>query len=187
MWNSSARKICPFIPLYLFIHSSIYISVDSWMFYTLHYNPILLLFILFQLWELFQVGAHVRLTWAPILVWGFLGLSLSGFVFKHFPVFYKMLRAHPVFSPPQPQNQPFLPGALQRPFTNTYSWFAPWGLHSGRSRWRNPIHKKLPITPKLGQLQRTHLTSPPISQTGKVRLRGGLPQGTRQWRRASGI
>lgn len=55
--------------MYLFIQASIYVSVDSWIFILfLGYNPILLLFILFQLWELFQVGAHVLLTQAPTLV-----------------------------------------------------------------------------------------------------------------------
>lgn len=68
--------------MYLFIQASIYVSVDSWIFILfLGYNPILLLFILFQLWELFQVGAHVLLTQAPILVWGFLGFVFVWFCF----------------------------------------------------------------------------------------------------------
>jgi len=94
--------------VYLFIQASIYVSVDSWIFILfLGYNPILLLFILFQLWELFQVGAYVLLTRPPSWFGAFGGLFLSGFVFKHFSAFYKMLQAHLVFSQPQPQNQPF--------------------------------------------------------------------------------
>ena len=94
--------------MYLFTQASVYVSVDLWIFILfLGYNPILLLFILFQLWELFQVGVHVLLTQTPVLVWVFGGLSLSGSVFKHFSAFYKMLQAHLVFSQPQPQNQPF--------------------------------------------------------------------------------
>lgn len=49
----SIKKICP---LPTFIHSIIYISMDSWIFYSWDYNPILLLFMLllrvFQFWAL---------------------------------------------------------------------------------------------------------------------------------------
>ena len=68
--------------MYLFIQASIYVSVDSRIFILfLGYNPLLLLFILFQLWELFQVGVHVLLTQAPVLVWGFWGFVFVWFCF----------------------------------------------------------------------------------------------------------
>ena len=112
-------------------------------------------------------------------------LFLSGFVFKYFSASYKMLQAHLVFSHPETQNQPFSQRALKKPFTNADSWFASWGgggsqkLHSDQPRWRNLIREKLPIT-SIWAAPAHLLPSPPISQMGKVGVRGEPPQGTRQ-------
>lgn len=60
-WNSTVRKRCPFYPIYLFMHSVIYINIDSWVF--IGYYTLLIIIQFFpQTIPVLAVGSFFKLA-----------------------------------------------------------------------------------------------------------------------------
>lgn len=100
-WKSM-RTICAFSSIYVFTQSFISAQTHEQLFYSLSYNPILSLFILLLRLFYLAIGSSFRLT--PV------SFDMSPSCFKQFFIFRhsKRLQALSVYSPPQPQKQPFL-------------------------------------------------------------------------------
>lgn len=90
-WNSSAKEACLFSPIYLFIYSIIYISMNSCIFYTFGHIHYYVIYFIAQIvsalpLELFQGGSSVPL------------ISLFSKHFRFVLRHYKMLQTQFAFS-----------------------------------------------------------------------------------------
>lgn len=73
IWNSSARKSCPFSYLPLssppsLSYSFFFLFISIWIFYSTDYNPVLLFILLNKLFQLWSLGALSGLLFCPLFL-----------------------------------------------------------------------------------------------------------------------